>query len=146
MRKLIAVVCFMLAASPLAFAQDKGKDDAKKAVPAAEVKADKGKDAGKKPEKSKGDEKKAVKAKKEPSPAQKAQQERMRVCNEQAADKKGDDRKKFMSACLKEQRKAEEGKRKAQQEKMKSCNKEAGDKKLKGDDRKKFMSECLSAR
>jgi hypothetical protein len=41
--------------------------------------------------------------KKEPSAAQKQQQERMKDCNKQASDKKmsGDDRKKFMSTCLK---------------------------------------------
>ena len=43
------------------------------------------------------------KAKKEPSEKQKAQQERMKGCNKQAADKKmkGDERKGFMSSCLK---------------------------------------------
>ena len=41
------------------------------------------------------------KAKKEPSEKQKAQQERMKDCNKQAEGKKGDDRKKFMSGCLK---------------------------------------------
>ena len=41
------------------------------------------------------------KAKKEPSEKQKAQQERMKDCNKQAEGKKGDDRKKFMSSCLK---------------------------------------------
>jgi hypothetical protein len=90
MKKLIAMMCFMLAASPLAFAQDKGKDGAKKAAPAAEVKAEKRKDADKKSAMRKGDEKKAKKdkkdkkdkkAKKEPSPKQKAQQDRMRKCN-----------------------------------------------------------------
>ena len=40
-------------------------------------------------------------AKKEPSAAQKKQQERMKACNEKAGDKKGDERKKFMSSCLK---------------------------------------------
>ena len=41
--------------------------------------------------------------KKEPSAAQKKQQERMKSCNERAALQKleGDDRKKFMSGCLK---------------------------------------------
>jgi Ni/Co efflux regulator RcnB len=41
--------------------------------------------------------------KKEPTAAQKKQQARMKECNAQAADKglKGDDRKKFMSSCLK---------------------------------------------
>ena len=39
--------------------------------------------------------------KKEPSAAQKKQQERMKDCNAKAEGKKGDDRKKFMSSCLK---------------------------------------------
>lgn len=41
--------------------------------------------------------------KKEPTAAQKKQQERMKECNAQAADKglKGGERKKFMSSCLK---------------------------------------------
>ena len=39
--------------------------------------------------------------KKEPSAAQKKQQERMKDCNAKAEGKKGDDRKKFMSGCLK---------------------------------------------
>ena len=43
------------------------------------------------------------KAKKEPSEKQKAQQQKMKDCNKQAADKKlkGDERKKFVSSCLK---------------------------------------------
>jgi len=40
-------------------------------------------------------------AKKAPSAAQKKQQERMKACNEKAGDKKGDERQKFMSSCLK---------------------------------------------
>ena len=39
--------------------------------------------------------------KKAPSAAQKAQQERMADCNKKANDMKGDERKKFMSECLK---------------------------------------------
>lgn len=79
--------------------------------------------------------------KKEASPAQKAQQEKMKACNADAGKKelKGDERKKFMSACLKD-------KQKSQQDRMKSCNKDAGDKKLKGDERKGFMKDCLSAK
>ena len=80
--------------------------------------------------------------KKEPSAKQKAQQERMKDCNAKAGDKKGDERKKFMSSCLKgggEPTKAQA----AQQGRMKDCNKQASDKKLKGDERKKFMSSCL---
>jgi hypothetical protein len=42
-------------------------------------------------------------AKKEPTAAQKRQQSRMKDCNKQATGKKlkGDERKKFMSTCLK---------------------------------------------
>ena len=83
------------------------------------------------------------KAKKEPSEKQKAQQERMKDCNGKASDKKGDDRKKFMSSCLKGEEAGASDKQKAQQNKMKGCNKQAGDKKMKGDERKSFMSSCL---
>jgi psiF repeat len=81
------------------------------------------------------------KAKKEPSEKQKAQQERMKDCNGKMGDKKGDDRKKAMSSCLKGEADGPSGKQKAQQNKMKDCNKQAEGKK--GDDRKKFMSGCL---
>ena len=82
--------------------------------------------------------------KKEPSAAQKKQQERMKACNDKAGDKKGDERKKFMSACLKGGgTAAPTAAQKEQQGRMKDCNKQASDKKLKGDDRKKFMSTCL---
>ena len=85
--------------------------------------------------------------KKEPSPAQKKQQERMKDCNERAGAKKmeGDERKKFMSSCLRGQTDKKGEKMSAQQERMKSCNKQASDKKMKGDDRKKFMSDCLKS-
>ena len=78
--------------------------------------------------------------KKEPSAAQKKQQERMKSCNERAGLKKldGDERKKFMSSCLKGEEKGS-----ASQDRMAACNKEAGGKGLKGDERKKFMSGCL---
>jgi len=68
------------------------------------------------------------------------QQERMKACNAQAGDKKGDERKGFMSSCLKG-----EVTPMTQQEKMKKCNADASAKALKGDDRKAFMSECLKA-
>lgn len=73
-------------------------------------------------------------------------QEKMKACNAEAGDKKGDERKQFMKECLsaKKTEKADEKSAKTpQQEKMKACNKDAGEKKLKGDERKKFMSECL---
>ena len=79
--------------------------------------------------------------KKEPTAAQKKQQERMKDCNAKAGERKGDERKKFMSACLKGD--APSAAQAKQQERMKECNKQAGDKNLKGDERKKFMSACL---
>jgi len=118
MNKLIAALCFALAMAP-AMAQDKAKADDKKAAPAAE------------------------KVKKEPIEKQKAQQERMKNCNDKATDKKGDERKKFMSSCLKGETEGASDKQKTQQNKMTSCNKEAGEKNMKGDERKKFMSTCL---
>ncbi|ANY89576.1 MULTISPECIES: PsiF family protein [Pseudomonas] len=67
-----------------------------------------------------------------------AQQEKMTTCNAQASEKalKGDERKAFMSTCLK-------AKPATQQEKMKTCNADASAKALKGDERKAFMSDCL---
>jgi psiF repeat len=64
------------------------------------------------------------------------QQGKMAVCNKEAADKKGDDRKAFMKSCLSAKKTS------TQQDKMKSCNVDAKDKK--GDERKAFMKECLS--
>jgi hypothetical protein len=70
----------------------------------------------------------------------------MKSCNAQASKKelKGDDRKKFMSQCLKAD--AGDGRElTAQQERMKSCNAQANRRELKGDKRREFMSDCLSA-
>ena len=70
------------------------------------------------------------------------QQEKMAMCNKDAADKKGDERKKFMKTCLSAKPAAAAPTAKeTQQMKMKTCNTDAADKK--GDERKKFMSECL---
>ncbi|HDS1818237.1 MAG: PsiF family protein [Pseudomonas sp.] len=68
-----------------------------------------------------------------------AQQEKMTTCNADATAKalKGDERKAFMSNCLKKSVPA------TQQEKMKTCNADASTKALKGDERKAFMSDCL---
>ena len=63
------------------------------------------------------------------------QQTKMAMCNKDAADKKGDERKAFMKTCLSAKKES------PQQSKMKACNAEATGKK--GDERKKFMSECL---
>jgi len=88
-----------------------------------------------------------------------AQQEKMAACNKDATAKslKGEERKSFMSGCLKassaatapvasaaaSKPAAAASKPATQQDKMKACNQEAGAKSLKGDERKKFMSECL---
>jgi hypothetical protein len=63
------------------------------------------------------------------------QQQRMTECNKKASGMKGDERKAFMSSCLKDK----------PQDRMTKCNKDASAKGMKGDDRKKFMSECLKA-
>ncbi|MBG6287402.1 MULTISPECIES: PsiF family protein [Pseudomonas] len=75
--------------------------------------------------------------------AQTAQQEKMKTCNADATTKalKGDERKAYMSTCLKAGSDAK--KMTPQQEKMKSCNADATSKALKGDERKAFMSTCL---
>lgn len=68
----------------------------------------------------------------------------MSDCNKQATGKKGDDRKTFMSSCLKGQASAMAAPTKmTQQQKMTSCNADAKTKALKGADRKTFMSSCL---
>ena len=68
------------------------------------------------------------------------QQQKMAACNKEAAGKKleGEERKKFMSECLKAKPVAA-----TPQERMKVCNADPKAKELKGDERKKFMSECL---
>lgn len=66
------------------------------------------------------------------------QQNKMTVCNKQAGEMKGDERKKFMSSCLKKDSSTSTG---SQQDKMKDCNVAATGKK--GDERKAFMSQCL---
>ncbi|MGP4956897.1 PsiF family protein [Pseudomonas helleri] len=69
-----------------------------------------------------------------------AQQNKMTTCNADASAKalKGDERKAFMSNCLKATPVAT-----TPQERMKNCNATATTQALKGDARKAFMSECL---
>lgn len=89
------------------------------------------------------------------------QQQRMRDCNAEARDMKGQPRKDFMKDCLsgkqaankaaREERRAERQEerqtaRTAQQDRMKTCNADASAKALKGDARKAFMSDCLKAK
>ena len=127
MKQIVAAVCFMLAAAPLAIAQDKAKTDRPAPVAEKSTKADA--------------------PSKEPSDKQKAQQARMKECAGKAGDRKDEERRKFMSACLKADAvvvDAKSDKRTAQQDKMKSCNKEAAEQKMKGDERKSFMKDCLA--
>ncbi|AMG38393.1 MULTISPECIES: PsiF family protein [Achromobacter] len=81
----------------------------------------------------------ATPAAKTPTP----QQQRMADCNKSAEGKKGDDRKTYMSACLKGEAPAPAKELTPQQQKMKDCNAKAGEQKLTGDKRKTFMSTCL---
>jgi len=112
MSKLImAALCsLLLAASPLALAQDKAKKEPTEAQKKQQQRmADCNKQAGAK--KLEGDARKKFMSSclsgdtmdKGPTEAQKQQQQRMADCNKQAGTKKleGDARKKFMSACLK---------------------------------------------
>ena len=99
MKQLITALCLTLALTPAAFAQEKGKSTEKKAEVATEKSAktdmSKGKGAEKKSERA------AEKsAKKEPTEKQKLQHARMKDCAQRAGDRKGDERKKFMSECL----------------------------------------------
>lgn len=81
MKELIAVLSFLLATSPVAFAQELGKGGAENAVKTE----------------------KRVKTRKPPTEKQLAHQQRMRDCSRKAADQKlkGNDRKQFMKTCLK---------------------------------------------
>ncbi|MFN8391216.1 MAG: PsiF family protein [Bdellovibrionota bacterium] len=72
-----------------------------------------------------------------------AQQQRMTTCNQKAASMKGDERKAFMSSCLRGEAPADAAKITPQQQRMKDCNQTAGERSLKGDERKTFMSSCL---
>ena len=68
-----------------------------------------------------------------------AQQNKMTTCNAEASAKtlKGDERKAFMSTCLK----AAPAAAATPQERMKTCNATATTQALKGDARKAFMRE-----
>ena len=107
---MMAALCsLMLAASPLALAQDKApkKEPTEAQKKQQQRMADCNKEAGAK--KLEGDTRKKFMStclsgdSKGPTDAQKKQQQRMTDCNKQAGTKKleGDARKKFMSTCLK---------------------------------------------
>jgi hypothetical protein len=79
------------------------------------------------------DDKKADAPKKEPSAAQKAQQEKMKGCNAEAAGKKGDERKAFMKECLSGGNAAPS-----------ACETQAAEKKLTGAAKSSFMKKCAA--
>jgi hypothetical protein len=127
MKAILAMLCALAFAAAPAFAQqDKGKGDDKKSDRGMEK--SKSDDKKKEPteaqkaqqkrmtdcnakaadKKYEGDNRKAFmknclagKDWEPPVDKKKAQQEKMTACNAKAGDKKGDDRKKFMSECLK---------------------------------------------
>ena len=63
------------------------------------------------------------------------QQEKMKMCNEKAGDKKGEERKAFMKTCLSAQVEAKPESR------MAMCNKKTAG--LKAEERAKAQSECM---
>jgi len=79
-----------------------------------------------------------------PAGAVTPQQEKMKTCNAEAAQKKlsGDARKTFMSDCLSAEH-AGHTTLTSQQQKMKDCNASATAQSLKGPPREEFMSACL---
>jgi len=64
------------------------------------------------------------------------QQMKMKECNTQAADKKGDERKAFMKTCL-------SAKPAKAESRIAMCNKKTAG--MKGDERAKAQSECMKA-
>lgn len=69
------------------------------------------------------------------------QQDKMKTCNQEAAGKKGDERKAFMKGCL--SAKADAPPVTSRQLRMKECNTQA--KGMKGEERRGFMKSCLSS-
>ena len=67
------------------------------------------------------------------------QQEKMKACNDQAGDKKGDERKAFMKTCLSNQPAAAA----KPESKMAMCNKKTAG--LAKEERAKAQSECMKA-
>ncbi len=70
-----------------------------------------------------------------------AQNQRMSDCSKQSRGKKGDERKMFMSSCLKGS--SSPAMKSTPQQRMTTCNADAKTRALKGAERKTFMSSCL---
>jgi len=80
----------------------------------------------------------ALAADKTASDSKNSQQEKMKACNEQAGDKKGDERKAFMKTCLSAKPAPEKSK-----SKMAMCNEKT--KGMSKADADKTRSECMKA-
>ncbi|MBX3026167.1 phosphate starvation-inducible protein PsiF [bacterium] len=80
-----------------------------------------------------------------PALALTAQQEKMKTCNAEAAEKHltGDARKSFMKDCLGAAGGTQHAALTPQQQKMKDCNASATAQHLKGEPRKEFIAACL---
>jgi hypothetical protein len=95
MNGLVVALCLAVAATSFAFAQEK-KDTGQKASVASETT----KHDTRMSDDKKADSREAKSANGEPTEKQKATQARMKECAAKAGDRKGDERKKFMSECL----------------------------------------------
>jgi len=72
-----------------------------------------------------------------PPASSNSQQDKMKACNDQAGDKKGDERKAFMKTCLS----AKPAPPPKAESKMAMCNKQTAG--MKADERAKAQSECM---
>jgi hypothetical protein len=78
------------------------------------------------------------------------QQQRMSDCSKQSKGMKGDERRAFMSTCLKGKHSSQDAAPapvaktgSSQQNRMRTCNADAKTQALKGAERRSFMSSCL---
>jgi len=96
MKQLIVGLCFAVAAIPYTFAQETRRESDRK-DPAVAEKTTRHDARGSDDAKAGSGEKSG---KREPTEQQKATETRMKGCAAKAGDRKGDERKKFMSECL----------------------------------------------
>ena len=95
MKRLVVALCLAVAATSCAFAQEKKDTDPKASVASETTKHD-----TRTSDDQKAGSRDAKSVKREPTEKQKATQARMKECAAKAGDRKGDERKKFMSECL----------------------------------------------
>ena len=97
MKQLVVGLCFAVAAIPYTFAQETRKASDRK-EPAVAEKTTRHDTRSSDETKADGRAEKSIK--REPTEQEKATQVRMKDCAAKAGDRKGDERKKFMSECL----------------------------------------------